>query len=88
MSGVRFLDEHRIGDKWVLRLFVKWLNAGFMEGVEWSDSGVGISKSAMVSPALANVLLHCFVDLWFHKRWRECLPKASRQASRISIRCR
>ena len=31
---VRFL-EHRIGDKRVIRLIIKWLNAGVMEAGEW-----------------------------------------------------
>ena len=67
---VRFL-EHRIGDKRVLRLVVKWLNAGIMEGVEWSDTGVGTPQGAIVSPVLANVFLHYSLDLWFHKLWRK-----------------
>ena len=33
---LRFL-EHRIGDKRVLRLIAKWLNAGVMEDDEWKD---------------------------------------------------
>ena len=33
---IRFL-EHRIGDKRVIRLIIKWLNAGAMEAGEWRD---------------------------------------------------
>ena len=24
----------------------------------------------MISPILANIYLHCVLDLWFHKKWR------------------
>ena len=34
---VRFL-EYRIGDKRVIRLIIKWLNAGVMEAGEWRDN--------------------------------------------------
>ena len=29
--------EHRIGDKRVIRLIIKWLNAGVMESGKWQD---------------------------------------------------
>ena len=37
---VRFL-EHRIGDKRVIRLIAKWLNAGVMEDGEWRGRSAG-----------------------------------------------
>ena len=66
---LRFL-EHRIGDKRVLRLIAKWLNAGVMEGDEWKDDLRGTPQGAVVSPILANVYLHYVLDLWFQKKWR------------------
>ena len=48
---VRFL-EHRIGDRRVIRLIAKWLNAGVMEGAEWKDDLPG-------HPAGCD----CFADL-------------------------
>ena len=66
---VRFL-EYRIGDRRVIRLIVKWLNAGVMEGGEWRDDLRGTPQGAIVSPILANVYLHYVLDLWFHKKWR------------------
>ena len=66
---VRFL-EHRIGDKRVIRLIIKWLNAGVMESGKWQDNLRGTPQGAIVSPILANVYLHYVLDLWFHKRWR------------------
>ena len=54
---VRFL-EHRIGDKRVIRLITKWLNAGVMEDGEWRDNMRGTPQGSVVSPILANVYLH------------------------------
>ncbi len=64
----------RIGDKRVIRLIIKWLNAGVMEGTDWSDTGKGTPQGAIVSPCLANVFLHYVLDLWFHKAWRPKVP--------------
>ncbi len=66
---VRFL-EHRIGDKRVIRLIVKWLNAGVMEDGEWRDDLRGTPQGSVISPILANVYLHYVLDLWFQKKWR------------------
>ena len=65
---IRFL-EHRIGDRRVIRLIAKWLNAGVMEGAEWRDDLRGTPQGAIVSP-LANIYLHYVLDLWFQKKWR------------------
>ena len=51
--------EHRIGDRRVIRLIQKWLNAGVMDGGSWTDAGMGTPQGAIVSPVLANVYLHC-----------------------------
>ena len=66
---VRFL-EHRIGDKRVIRLIIKWLNAGVMEAGEWQDNLRGTPQGSVVSPILANIYLHYVLDLWFQKKWR------------------
>ena len=66
---IEFL-EHRIGDKRVIRLIIKWLNAGVMNGSTWTDTGMGTPQGAIVSPILANVYLHYVFDLWVHKTWR------------------
>ena len=66
---VRFL-EHRIGDKRVIRLIIKWLNAGVMEAGEWRDDLRGTPQGSVVSPTLANIYLHYVLDLWFQKKWR------------------
>ena len=66
--------EHRIGDRRVIRLIRKWLNAGVMDGGSWADTGMGTPQGAIVSPVLANVFLHYVLDLWFHKKWRPNVP--------------
>ena len=65
---VKFI-EHRIGDKRIVRLILKWLNAGIIEGTDWSDNGKGTPQGAILSPILANVFLHYVFDLWI-KQWR------------------
>ena len=67
---LRFL-ELCIGDKRLLRLIIKWLNAGVMDGGAWKDSGVGTPQGAIVSPVLANIYLHYVLDLWFERVWRK-----------------
>ena len=66
---VRFL-EHRIGDKRVIRLVIKWLNAGVMEDGERRDNLRGTPQGSVISPILANVYLHYVLDLWFQRQWR------------------
>jgi len=69
---VKFL-EHRIGDRRILRLIRKWLNAGIIEGTDWSDTGKGSPQGAVISPLLSNVFLHYVLDLWIHQwRTRHC----------------
>ena len=65
---VRFL-EHRIGDKRVIRLIIKWLKAGVMEEGLWQESGMGTPQGAVISPILANSYLHYVLDHWF-QAWR------------------
>ena len=66
---IRFL-EHRIADKRVIRLIIKWLNAGVMEAGEWQDNLRGTPQGSVISPILANIYLHYVLDLWFQKKWR------------------
>jgi RNA-directed DNA polymerase len=69
---IKFL-EHRIGDRRILRLIRKWLNAGIIEGTDWSDTGKGTPQGAVLSPLLANVFLHYVFDQWINQwRTRHC----------------
>ncbi len=70
---IKFL-EHRIGDRRIVRLILKWLNAGIIEETQWSDTGQGTPQGAVISPLLSNVFLHYVFDLWVH-HWRACQCK-------------
>ena len=77
---VRFL-EHRIADKRVIRLIIKWLNAGVMEAGEWRDDLRGTPQGSVASPVLANVYLHYVLDLWFQKKWRQTRSQTAIRSS-------
>lgn len=65
---VKFI-EHRIGDRRVVRLIQKWLNAGVLEDGKRIFSDKGTVQGGSISPLLANVYLHYVFDLWVHN-WR------------------
>jgi len=65
---IRFL-EHRIADKRILRLIVKWLKVGIVEDGHRARGVCGAPQGAVISPILANIYLHYVFDLWVH-RWR------------------
>jgi group II intron reverse transcriptase/maturase len=62
--------ERRIGDSRLLRLIRKWLNAGVLEGGQWSTNDAGVPQGGVISPLLANVFLHYVPDDWAD-RWRK-----------------
>ena len=62
--------ETRIGDRRVLRLIRKWLNAGVIEAGLEVDVVRGTPQGAVISPLLANVYLHHVLDGWFARQWR------------------
>jgi RNA-directed DNA polymerase len=66
---IKFL-EHRIGDKRLIRLVGKWLEAGVLDEGTWSTSETGTPQGAVISPLLANVFLHYVYDLWA-VQWRQ-----------------
>jgi RNA-directed DNA polymerase len=61
--------EHRIGDKRIIRLIVKWLKAGVLEDGVVTASDRGTGQGAVISPLLANIYLHYVIDLWA-EHWR------------------
>lgn len=65
---VKFL-EHRIGDRRVVRLIQKWLNAGVLEDGQRIRSEVGTVQGGSISPLLSNLYLHYAFDQWVHQ-WR------------------
>jgi group II intron reverse transcriptase/maturase len=61
--------EHRIGDKRLVRLLMKWLHAGVVEDGAWHEVEAGTPQGGIISPLLANIYLHYVLDLWVLK-WR------------------
>jgi group II intron reverse transcriptase/maturase len=66
---IRFV-EHRIGDRRIVRLIQKWLQAGVLEDGRWTPGEVGTVQGGSISPLLANLYLHYVFDLWT-QRWRQ-----------------
>ena len=62
--------EMRIGDRRVLRLIRKWLNAGVIDAGLAVDFVRGTPQGAVISPLLANVYLYHVLDRWFAQQWR------------------
>jgi RNA-directed DNA polymerase len=69
---VKFL-EHRIGDRRIVRLIQKWLNAGALEDGTRTTSDVGTPQGGSISPLLGNIYLHYVFDLWV-RQWRAKHP--------------
>jgi RNA-directed DNA polymerase len=65
---VKFI-EHRIGDRRIVRLIQKWLNAGVLEDSKCLAVTEGTPQGGSASPLLANVYLHYVFDLWV-QQWR------------------
>jgi len=70
--------RQRVRDGVVLRLVAKWLKAGVMENgtVRVPDSGT--PQGGVISPMLANILLHEVLDTWFE---REVRPRLQGRAT-------
>jgi group II intron reverse transcriptase/maturase len=62
--------EHRIADRRLVRLLMKWMHAGVMEDGKVYKVERGTPQGGIISPLLANVYLHYVVDLWVHA-WRK-----------------
>jgi len=70
---VKFV-EHRIGDRRVVRLIQKWLNAGVLEEGKLTVSEQGTPQGGSASPLLANVYLHYVFDLWIQV-WQQKIAR-------------
>jgi group II intron reverse transcriptase/maturase len=62
--------EHRIADKRLVRLLMKWMHAGVMEEGSLREVEKGTPQGGVISPLLANIYLHYVLDLWAHQ-WRK-----------------
>jgi group II intron reverse transcriptase/maturase len=56
--------EHRIGDKRLVRIVMKWMQTGVMEEGELREGKEGTPQGGIISPLLANIYLHYALDLW------------------------
>jgi group II intron reverse transcriptase/maturase len=56
--------EHRIADRRLVRLLMKWLAAGVMEEGKLHATQRGTPQGGIISPLLANIYLHYVLDLW------------------------
>jgi group II intron reverse transcriptase/maturase len=70
---LRTFLQQRVRDGVLLRLIGKWLNAGVMEDGRISHPETGSPQGGVVSPMLANVLLHYVLDVWFEQQVKPCL---------------
>jgi RNA-directed DNA polymerase len=62
--------EHRLGDTRMVRLLMKWMRAGVLEGDELREVKEGTPQGGVISPLLANIYLHYAIDLWVCQ-WRK-----------------
>lgn len=75
--------EHRIGDRRLVRLLVKWLRAGVMEDGKLHEVKQGTPQGGCISPLLANIYLHYVVDLWA-RQWRKQQAKGQMYVVRFA----
>lgn len=64
---IRMLEK-RVADRHYIRLIRKWLKAGILEedGVIKNPT-TGTPQGGIISPILANIYLHCALDLWVER---------------------
>jgi group II intron reverse transcriptase/maturase len=57
--------KRRVRDGVILRLIGKWLNAGVLEAGMLTHPEQGTPQGGVISPLLANIVLHYVLDEWF-----------------------
>jgi group II intron reverse transcriptase/maturase len=75
--------EHRIGDKRMVRLVMKWMRAGVMEEGKLHEVKEGTPQGGIISPLLANIYLHYVLDSWFIE-WRKTQARGEVYAVRYA----
>jgi group II intron reverse transcriptase/maturase len=72
--------RQRVADESLMRLVGKCLQAGILDGEDYSEPESGVAQGSVLSPLLGNVYLHYVLDLWFE---REVLPRLRGKAHLI-----
>ncbi len=67
----RFI-EHRIGDRCMVRLLMKWVKAGVLEEGKLRETQEGVPQGATISPLLSNLYLHYVFDPWICHWGKKC----------------
>jgi group II intron reverse transcriptase/maturase len=62
--------KRRVRDGVILRLIGKWLNAGVLEEEILTIPDEGTPQGGVISPLLANIVLHYVLDEWFEEEVR------------------
>ncbi|HEX4610357.1 MAG TPA: group II intron reverse transcriptase/maturase [Urbifossiella sp.] len=62
--------KRRVRDGVILRLIGKWLNAGVLEEGTLTTPEAGTPQGGVISPLLANIVLHYVLDDWLEKEVR------------------
>src|SRR3954454_12916691 len=62
--------KRRVRDGVIMRLMGKWLNAGVLEEGVLSTPEHGTPQGGVISPLLANIVLHYVLDEWFEEEVR------------------
>lgn len=64
---VEFLN-HRITDKRLIGLIVRFLKSGIIEEGKYYETDEGTPQGGILSPVLSNIYLHYVLDLWMEKK--------------------
>jgi RNA-directed DNA polymerase len=80
------LVERRLCDQRLLKLLRQWLRAGVLDGEEVAPTAQGVPQGSVISPLLANVVLHELDRLW-EDRCRH-LGQLVRYADDFVVLCR
>lgn len=79
-TALREMLRKRLADGSLLRLVGKCLNAGVLDGAEFTAPDVGTTQGSIPSPLLGNIYLHYALDEWFR---RDVLPRLRGRATLI-----